>query len=898
MPIRRIRRSRASIALFATLLVVTPLVMIPAHGALGQTATEVRDALDIPTGDFVGASFGGSDPDGSLVFTDSLGGFPTAGGSFLVLSTGDAADADTPDDSGSLSTVLGGSDNSQGNDLVQLQVDLTTPAGATCVAFDFAFFSEEFPEFVGSSFNDAFTAEMGQTDLTIVNNQVVAPFNFAFDTDGNPISVNTVFGFTLGTGTTYDGVTPLLTAQAPVEVDVNTGQVHLYFTIQDLGDSVYDSAVFIDNFRWLFNVDCTPGSSAFIDTDGDALPDDWETNGVDFDSDGTIDLDLPAMGADPNHKDIFIEIDYMVDPPAFCIFGVCFGGHSHRPKTAALTAVINAFANAPVTNPDGVNGITMHIDAGPGTVMDPPSGATWGALSESDVLAHQNNVGTFAGGLYDWSAFDVIKDASFELSRADVFHYAIFAHNYGGGTSSGISRGIPASDFIVSLGSFSETVQEQAGTLMHEFGHNLGLFHGGDENVNRKPNYLSIMSYSWQLTGLLVGSSFGTVDYSFVDLDDLNESTLDETIGLTPTAPIAGYGTIYFCGGVTTQVNNATGPIDWNCDGSNTTGVAQNINNSGGLTTLTGFDDWDNIRFDGGAVGQLGAELPTETEANEEPAEVFFEEGLVLTDFNVLVDGPPAAVLVAGTGPQLVQFKVTNGGENDDTYDLAAATNVAFADLSSVPASVAVAAGDSVEVIVPVNVPGGTAAGPLGEISLSATSTANPALSDEATSSLAVIEVDASISGDLLAALIDGLQALADSEPDIARKLQQAIGDLQDAAAALAQEPPDRKTAVNRLEKALGKLQQASADAGKVLDDPATVQEQLAGAEVLIAQISGAQAATALDEAAFGGGDPDLIAEGLVQLAKGDAAFDAGAMHRATTFYKTAANLAAESLGG
>jgi hypothetical protein len=37
----------------------------------------------------------------------------------------------------------------------------------------------------------------------------------------------------------------------------------------------------------------------FAETDGDGLLDSWETNGLDADGDGTIDVDLPAMGADP-----------------------------------------------------------------------------------------------------------------------------------------------------------------------------------------------------------------------------------------------------------------------------------------------------------------------------------------------------------------------------------------------------------------------------------------------------------------------------------------------------------------------------------------------------------------------------------------------------------------------
>ena len=44
-------------------------------------------------------------------------------------------------------------------------------------------------------------------------------------------------------GTTYDGATRLLRASTPV----TPGRHHLYLSIFDQGDRIYDSAVFLDN---------------------------------------------------------------------------------------------------------------------------------------------------------------------------------------------------------------------------------------------------------------------------------------------------------------------------------------------------------------------------------------------------------------------------------------------------------------------------------------------------------------------------------------------------------------------------------------------------------------------------------------------------------------------------
>ncbi len=152
---------------------------------------------------------------------------------------------------------------------------------------------------------------------------------------------------------------------------------------------------------------------------------------------------------------------------------------------------------------------------------------------------------------------------------------------------------------------------------MHELGHNLSLRHGGGDDVNFKPNYLSIMNYAFQLEGLIHGGVAGAFDYSRSTLGALTETSLNEPVGLGAAA--SGYGTRHFCAGAGYVVAaNADGPIDWNCNGDNTNvGVAYDVNNSGSAAdTLTGFDDWTSVKFKGGAIGLAGItpDLPVETE--------------------------------------------------------------------------------------------------------------------------------------------------------------------------------------------------------------------------------------------------------------------------------------------
>ena len=330
------------------------------------------------------------------------------------------------------------------------------------------------------------------------------------------------------------------------------------------------------------------------DTDGDGLLDNWETGGfVDMNDNGVLDAGdfdfstLPAANQpDVNHKDLYVEADWMSvdadndgitngdpDQP---------GDHDHAPIAIAgslptgtnLDTVITAFANAPVANPDGINGINLHVDIG--------------QMGGGGPIAETAGVDFFAG-------FEGVKAANFAASRARVFRYGLFKHE-------GSGRGeIWGNDFWAGGGSNTQVLQ--AVTFMHEFGHTLGLRHGGGDNTNCEPNYFSIMSYTHSNTGIPPTFRF---DYSFQLLPTLNEAALNE--GLT-----LGDGndqTMFSAGGAAVGPNAQTAgnvPIDWDNDGiPGEVGGAVGNNNINNLAVcaptpanemLTSFNDWANLRY-------------------------------------------------------------------------------------------------------------------------------------------------------------------------------------------------------------------------------------------------------------------------------------------------------------
>ncbi len=290
------------------------------------------------------------------------------------------------------------------------------------------------------------------------------------------------------------------------------------------------------------------------DTDGDKLSDGDETLGT------TAGLNLPGMGANPLKKNILLEYDWFddnLDP------GTC-SAHSHRPSLTALNKVTSAFANSPVSNPNGTSGVTVIHDYGQGGLF------TGGNLiNDAD--------GVLSGGVNN-SEFKAYKLANFASNRNGYFHYVLLPHRYNTGSGSSGQAELPGNDLIVSLYCYGSD-NNVANTIVHELGHNLFLRHGGNENTNYKPNYNSVMNYKYQFPGVDTtcdANGDGLLNYSTGVRISLNESNLNENLGV--------------CGAT---------PIDWDGNSIIQTGVVSDVNNDFSYTILNDYNDWANLYFTG-----------------------------------------------------------------------------------------------------------------------------------------------------------------------------------------------------------------------------------------------------------------------------------------------------------
>lgn len=356
------------------------------------------------------------------------------------------------------------------------------------------------------------------------------------------------------------------------------------------------------NTDWVLRSFATPGGPNDVtcdtDADNDGIPDCSEVDGSTF-----AGLSLYAWGARIGQKDIFIEVDYMDSTDA----GV-------TPRKEALQKVVDAFL---------AKGYALHFDVG--DLYDQATGTDPADFDLGGGEKVPYAAGIALGEATGLANFYEYKTQYMKLARKQIFHYMLFANSQnadGSSGSSGIAE-VNGNDLIISLGNWglndttylNYLINWQAATVMHEFGHNLGLLHGGNENTNYKPNYVSIMNYLYQLNGLpTIGTNEGDRYYFKNYYNNALCGTYNEYSDLTnpPSGSSTAFLMDYSDGSgsnlVETSVAESSGlgrsgstSVDFDCDGAaNETLSYFNLNPYGDTTTtstLTDYDDWTNINL-------------------------------------------------------------------------------------------------------------------------------------------------------------------------------------------------------------------------------------------------------------------------------------------------------------
>ncbi|MGM0509940.1 MAG: hypothetical protein ACQESD_02280 [Thermoplasmatota archaeon] len=155
------------------------------------------------------------------------------------------------------------------------------------------------------------------------------------------------------------------------------------------------------------------------DTDKDGLLDGWEV--YSFHRDGFEPVPLAEYGADPLHKDIFVEMIVSV-----------------KMSEKTKEKIVSTFAQAPVSNPDGIKGVTIHID-------DDSPGYSLGG-DNADISEYYN------------------RKVSKEHPRYGVFYFGKVLHlDHWGGYGD-----VPGYKFVI-----DNDYINRPKYFMHEIGHNI-----------------------------------------------------------------------------------------------------------------------------------------------------------------------------------------------------------------------------------------------------------------------------------------------------------------------------------------------------------------------------------------------------------------------------------------
>ena len=235
-------------------------------------------------------------------------------------------------------------------------------------------------------------------------------------------------------------------------------------------------------------------TATLVDSDGDGLPDIWEEQGVVL-ADGT-EIPLPDWGADPNRPDLFMQLNWMsseydtlkCDTPAA---RECANANrtSYAPSTQSLDDLVDLFAD---------HGISLHIDAGEHYTNIPNYSDAHGG----ETLEYRD----FYFDPSEFEAFQLINTINELGDRANIFRPGVLGDRMrAGSNATGLSLVGDNSFYVANPGGRANEEQVR-NTILHEFGHTLGLRHWGAQEFVRdivegspmQAGYQSVMNYDRQ----------------------------------------------------------------------------------------------------------------------------------------------------------------------------------------------------------------------------------------------------------------------------------------------------------------------------------------------------------------------------------------------------------------
>jgi hypothetical protein len=312
--------------------------------------------------------------------------------------------------------------------------------------------------------------------------------------------------------------------------------------------------------RW----DCTMIPD-IADTDEDGLREDAEIFGgfETYNADGTVRepaVELPAWGASPRHKDVFVETDWCLDggpvpgqpSPPTCASPTDDRDDTRmtQPGAAGAAAWFEPVAGSRggPPNPDAVPGVNVHFDTGRD---DPLCGTTCGDWGGAQCVSLVPDPA--APGQHICPDWPDLYPSAMASNRRGMFHHAF----------------VPGGQAYTNDVRFG-AARDDGNTTAHELGHNLSLEHWGDSRgdlvpirgrINCKPNYQSLMNYAYSFAG------FGYSDGALRD-PPLDKEAVVESRGMGTTDPLRlarMFQDFRFS-------YAPTGDIDWNRDGNYASG--------------------------------------------------------------------------------------------------------------------------------------------------------------------------------------------------------------------------------------------------------------------------------------------------------------------------------------